>query len=121
VSESAALLVWGIMAHCVADWFLQNDWMARNKARLLDHPAGLVHGAIYALCMVVVFGPVTAWTLAMLHAWIDTRAPLAWWRRVFRQTTEGPAVIHMAFWQDQAAHVLLIAGAAVVTQLVGRI
>lgn len=34
------MLVWGGLAHLVADWLLQTEWMVRHKADL-RHPAGL--------------------------------------------------------------------------------
>ena len=30
--DATGLLIWGIVAHLIADWPLQNDWMARHKA-----------------------------------------------------------------------------------------
>lgn len=31
--HATTLLVWGIVVHLVVDWLLQNDWMARHKAK----------------------------------------------------------------------------------------
>ena len=46
----------GLVAHLVADWILQNDWMALNKTKLW-HPAGYVHAGIHALCLGLALGP----------------------------------------------------------------
>ena len=40
----------GLVAHLVADWLLQNDWMALNKMNL-RHPAGWVHAAIHGVLL----------------------------------------------------------------------
>jgi len=105
------LFVWGCFAHAVADWFFQNDWMAKNKTSLF-HPAAWVHSAIHMVALSFVFPVMLAVPLGLLHALIDTRTPLQFWRKAFRQTTEGPAAIHVAFWQDQVAHAICIALAA---------
>jgi hypothetical protein len=103
--------IWGLAAHLVADFFLQNEWMALNKVSL-RHPAAWVHSGIHGICFWPVFGWRLALALFLLHILIDTRVPLAWWRRLTRQTTEGPAFIPFAMWQDQALHVLCVIGAA---------
>lgn len=109
--DATGLLLWGIVAHLVADWLLQNDWMARNKSNIA-HPAAWVHGGIHTLAMCLVF----PWTVAVLiglsHIFIDLRFPLAWWHRTFRQTTDGPYALHVAIWTDQVAHIVVLAIAA---------
>ena len=45
----------GLVAHLVADWILQNDWMARNKMKL-SHPAAWVHSTIQGLGLGVALG-----------------------------------------------------------------
>lgn len=105
------LLLMGIVAHLVADWLLQNDWMARNKASL-RHPAAWVHGGIHFALMLLVFSPPVALVVATTHMLLDTRRPLAWWRRVFRQTREGDVALHVALWGDQVAHVVGVTLAA---------
>jgi hypothetical protein len=112
------LCLWGIVAHMGADWFLQNEWMALNKTRL-GHPAGLIHAAIHGAALAVVFPWPAALALAVSHYLIDLRAPLVWWRRLYRQTTEGPVMIPFAMWQDQAAHILCIAAAALLVARLG--
>jgi high-affinity K+ transport system ATPase subunit B len=110
------LCVWGIVAHMVADWFLQNEWMALNKVSL-RHPASWVHSAIHFAALCFVFWWPVALALAVSHLLIDTRVPLIWWRRLYRQTTEGPVMIPFAMWQDQAAHIIAIGAAALLVGL----
>lgn len=107
------LLLWGIVAHLIADWLLQNEWQAVNKVSL-RHPAAWAHSGIHFLAQVPVFGWEAAILLAFSHLLIDTRKPLQWWRRVIRQTTNpaNPASIHVAFWSDQVAHIACLAVAA---------
>ncbi|HMA36722.1 MAG TPA: DUF3307 domain-containing protein [Chloroflexia bacterium] len=110
------LLLWGIVAHLIADWLLQNEWMANNKSSL-RHPAGWVHGAIHGLALLFVFSPLVALVLALAHVLVDTRQPLDWWRRFFRQTTSGTIFPPFAMWEDQTVHIGCLALAAL---LVGR-
>src|SRR5512139_1567365 len=99
----------GLVAHLVADWLLQNDWMARYKGSL-RHPAAWVHGGIYAVMVGLALGSWQAGlVLGLVHILIDTRQPLGWWRKVYRQTTEGPAALHVAIWSDQALHLAALA------------
>ena len=105
------LFLWGALAHLVADWFLQNEWMALNKVKPL-HPAGWVHAAIHAAALALVFPISIALALGLVHWFIDLRFALAAWRRFFHQTTEGPMAAHVAIWQDQVAHIACVAIAA---------
>jgi hypothetical protein len=89
------LLIWGIVAHLIADWPLQNDWMARNKASL-RHPAGYVHAGIHGLLLALVFGWAAA-PLAVAHLLIDTRVPVVCWSRLVRQTQPADAP-HFLVW-----------------------
>jgi hypothetical protein len=82
--DGTALMVWGLVAHLVADWPLQNDWMASRKADL-RHPAGYVHAGIHGSLVAPVFGWVAA-PLALAHLLIDTRVPVVWWSRLIGQT-----------------------------------
>jgi hypothetical protein len=82
-----------LVLHLVGDWLLQNDWMARNKFRL-SHP---------------VLGWAGGLVLGIVHLLIDTRVPLQWWSRIFRQTTTGEMGTHVAIWCDQILHVATIA------------
>ncbi len=108
--SSSDLLVWGIVLHLIADWPLQNDWMANNKAlrrtprlrrgdgmltppRLYQptprwwdrHPAAYVHASIHGVLLALVFGWL-ALPLALLHLLIDTRVPVVWWSQLVKQT-----------------------------------
>lgn len=111
----ANLFVCGLLAHLFADWFLQNEWQAQNKVSL-KHPAAYVHSGIHLCALLFVFAWPVAVALAVLHLIIDTRRPLQWWRRTFRMTTDpaNPVSLHVAIWQDQVAHILLIGVAAFV-------
>jgi hypothetical protein len=118
------LLIWGIVAHLIADWPLQNDWMSRNKASL-GHPAGYVHAGIHGVLLAFVFGWVAA-PLAIAHLLIDTRVPVAWWSRLMRQTQPVPQIesdgvrsrvmvdvgTEVRFWTDQVFHIASVAVAA---------
>lgn len=109
--HATQLLLWGIVAHLIADWLLQNDWMATYKTDL-RHRAAWVHGGIHFVAMLLVFPFVVAALLALSHILIDTRKPLEWWRNIFQQTRSGPAFASFAMWEDQTLHIGLIALAA---------
>jgi len=98
----------GFVAHLVADWLLQNDWMARNKTSL-QHPTAWVHAAIHALALGLALGWQAGLVLGLVHILIDPRQPLAWWRRVYHQTGDGPYATHVAIWADQVLHIVSIA------------
>lgn len=101
--SATALLVWGVVLHLIADWPLQNDWMANNKAgrrkgprvRLRSgwfgsywfdrNPAAFVHAGIHGALLAIIFGWV-AIPLALAHLIIDTRAPVVWWSNLIGQT-----------------------------------
>ena len=106
--DATGLMVWGLVAHLIADWPLQNDWMANNKARRRHypqpfessegfpcetvgaawwdrHPAAHVHAGIHGALLAFVFGWVAA-PLALAHLVIDLRFPVAWWSSLIRQT-----------------------------------
>lgn len=107
------LLVWGIVAHLVADWFFQNDWQAVNKVRPLHSPAAWVHAGCHFAAMLFVFAWPVALGIAASHLLIDTRRPLQWWRSFMGQAKDGnPLADHVKIWQDQVAHVVCIAVAA---------
>jgi hypothetical protein len=106
------LLVWGIVAHLIADWIFQNHWMAINKANL-THPAAWVHGFIHLVAALCIFTPLYAFTLAFVHILIDTRIPIKFWQRFYKQTTEGAYAIPVQIWLDQVFHIVVIAALAV--------
>jgi hypothetical protein len=100
--DATGLMVWGLVAHLIADWPLQNDWMARNKANL-QKPAGYVHAAIHGVLFASVFGWV-AIPLAFAHLLIDIRKPVVWWLRLVQQTQPIKTVwIYRSGWEGHAA------------------
>ncbi len=109
--HATSLLVWGIAIHLFCDWILQNSWMADNKASLL-HPASWVHSGIHFVGLLLIFSPVVALAIALIHLLIDTRVPLQWWRKFYRQTTTGDVALHVAMWSDQVCHITVLAVAA---------
>jgi hypothetical protein len=104
------LMIWGLVLHLVADWLLQNDWMAANKSNL-RHAAAYVHSGIHLAAAMIVFPAWAALLIAVTHLLIDTRKPLEIWRRLYGQTVRGEAalLIPLGFWQDQVAHIAVIA------------
>jgi hypothetical protein len=104
------LLLWGIVAHFVADWLLQNEWMSVNKVKW-NHPAALTHSLIHFGVMCFVFPVQWSLAIAATHWWIDTRVPLQWWRRFYHQTSDpsNPAFLPFTMWQDQVVHITIIA------------
>jgi hypothetical protein len=97
-----------LVAHLVADWLLQNDWMAHHKASLA-HPAAWVHGAIQALALSWALGWSAGLALGLLHMLIDTRVPLGWWIDKFKKSANAPDASNIALWTDQALHIAVIA------------
>lgn len=98
----------GLVAHLLADWLLQNDWMARNKVSL-RHPAAWAHSGLHAVFLGVALSWPAGLALGIVHMLIDTRVPLRFWRRVFGQATAGPIAVHTSIWADQVLHILSIA------------
>jgi hypothetical protein len=114
--SASDLLIWGLVLHLVADWPLQNDWMARHKASF-RHPAGYVHAAIHGGLLAFVFGWLSL-PLAVVHLLIDTRRPVVWWSRLIRQTQPGgtgyDVGLEVRFWTDQVFHVACVAVGALI-------
>jgi len=98
----------GLVAHLIADWILQNDWMARNKMSLRQ-PASWTHAAIQGLCLGFALGWLAGLVLGFVHLLIDTRVPVAWWMRCFKQCDQAPEAVSIAIWLDQTLHVVCIA------------
>ncbi len=98
----------GLVAQLVADWLLQNDWMALNKTSL-RHPAGWVHAAIHAICLTLALGPLAGAVLGIIHLIIDTRGPVGWWIRVFKKSDTAPESRLIAICTDQVVHIATIA------------
>jgi hypothetical protein len=97
-----------VVAHLVADWILQNDWMALNK-RSLRHPASWTHATIYGLCQGIALGWLAGLVLGGVHLLIDTRGPVGWWIRVYKKCGRSPEAGNIALWVDQSVHLLCIA------------
>ena len=113
-SDSATeLLVWGTVVHLVVDWLLQNEWIAQNKTSL-RHPAGYIHAAVHGVALALVFPWLAALVLGLVHLFIDTRQPLAWWAQVMSQTQGGDVGASVHIWRDQALHIAVIAAAALI-------
>ncbi len=98
----------GLVAHLVADWMLQNDWMARNKMSL-RHPAAWTHAGIHAVCLGLALGWQAGLVLGFIHLLIDTRVPLTWWIRSFKKSDQAPDATSIAIWLDQTLHIVCIA------------
>ena len=98
------LFEYGLVAHLVADWLLQNDWMARHKTRLA-HPAAWLHGGIHGVLLGLILGWQAGLFLAAVHILVDTRLPLGWWQRVYRQTVDGNGGYVVSVWADQVLHI----------------
>lgn len=130
--SASDLMIWGLVAHLIADWPLQNDWMANHK-QSLKHPAAYSHAAIHAFCLSLVFGW-AAFFIALVHLLIDTRVPVIFWSMLIGQTQPGNKWVYVEsqdprdrrselvpiydvglevrFWTDQVFHIVCIAIAA---------
>ncbi|HSO19407.1 MAG TPA: DUF3307 domain-containing protein [Desulfosarcina sp.] len=97
-----------MIAHLVADWMLQTDWMARHKMNL-KHPAGWIHAAIHGLCLTWALNWVAGLVLGVAHLLIDTRVPLEFWMRRVKMCKEAPNAAVIAVGLDQTMHVVCIA------------
>jgi hypothetical protein len=97
-----------LVAHLIADWLLQNDWMALNKTNL-RHPAGYVHASIHGILLGLALDWRAGVVLGALHLLIDTGRPLGWWLRVFKKCEASPHVVWIRIWTDQALHFVTLA------------
>lgn len=98
----------GLVATLVADWLLQNDWMARNKTSL-RHPAAWVHAGIHALLLGLALGWLAGLVLATIHLIVDTRRPMMFWQKIYQQTTDGLVGTIVKIAADQVMHIVAIA------------
>ena len=106
----------GVVAHLIADWLLQNEWIAINKTRL-RHPASWVHASIHTLLLGIALGCEAGLVLGCMHLIIDTRLPLTWWQQLIQQRREGPTGEYIAVWADQVVHICCIAGWLVLVEV----
>jgi hypothetical protein len=108
--STSDLLIWGIVLHLIADWPLQNDYLANNKMKRRTrnlrhgdgmmtpprmyqpserwwdrHPAAYIHAGIHGILLALIFGWVAA-LLALAHLLIDIRVPVVWWSKLVKQT-----------------------------------
>ncbi len=97
-----------VLAHLIADWLLQNNWMALNKTNL-RHPAAWVHAGIHAICLGLAIGPMGGAVLGLVHLVLDTRVPVDWWIRVYKGSATAPDARLIALWTDQVLHIAIIA------------
>jgi hypothetical protein len=107
----------GFVAHLIADWLLQNDWMATYKVNL-RHPAAWTHAAIHAVFLSLVLGWQAGLVLAVIHMLVDTRMPASWWQNVIVQTKKGQIALILKVAVDQVFHIVPI---AVWIELTGRL
>jgi len=96
------------VAHLVADWLLQTNWMARHKSSV-RHPAAWVHASIYGVCLGLALNWEAGIVLGLLHVLIDTGIPLRWWMTHFKESADVPEALHIAIWADQVIHIGAIA------------
>lgn len=97
------------MLHLIADWLLQNEWMAVNKVRL-SHPAAWVHGGIHGILLGLVLGWAGGLTLGLLHMAVDTRLPIQWWIKLFKKCENSPDLPILLIGCDQVLHLTCLAG-----------
>ena len=122
----SSLFLHALLAHIVADWFLQNDWQANHKTEW-THPAAWIHSGFHLGALLFVFRWEIALAVAVTHFLIDLRTPLIWWRTLIGMKQFDPApemkgsmhnqiAVHVAFWQDQMAHVAILIIACLAVQ-----
>jgi len=110
----AELFIKGLIVHLVVDFFLQSDWLSENKKQI-GHPAAWLHSALHLLGYLLVFSLPIAIGLALSHLVLDVRRPLVWWRKLFSQNPQGEDARTFYLLQDQAAHVILLGVAAILS------
>ena len=106
--EATVLLVWSIVVHLIADWLLQNDWMAVHKVDL-RHPAAWVHSGIHTLGLCLLFSWPVALLIGLTHLLIDTRIPLLWWMGRVKQVPKDARLPIVETWLDQVMHITVLA------------
>jgi len=118
---------WLVVGHFVADWILQNDWMAVGKHDSLFSIAGVVHYIIYTavilsvwvFCTPVPVG-IASFTMVgliiLLSHWLVDGVNLATrWMQIYGQDDQPMVRVVI----DQTFHILVLAG--VVSVFSGRV
>jgi len=108
MQSATDLLVWAIVAHLIADWLFQNDWMALNKTSL-RHPASWVHSGLHVIALLFVLPWHLALVAGALHLLIDTRIPLNWWMHTVKQVKPASQGLIVEIWVDQVMHITVLA------------
>jgi hypothetical protein len=108
---------WLLIGHLVADWLLQNDWMARKKQQGILNFACLFHCIIYTLTLLMILWLVLpnglanppyfpfAGVVLVSHWCIDAFKLAQKWGQFFQQT-DTPMVRIVV---DQTFHLLVLA------------
>jgi hypothetical protein len=108
-SAQTIVLLWAIIAHFIADWLFQTEWMAINKMHLRK-PAAWVHGSINAFFLLFVLHWYLALLVGLLHVLIDTRKPVEWWMHVVKGMKPGTHMYTIVYiWVDQVFHIVVLA------------
>lgn len=108
MQNATLLFIWAVLAHLIADWILQTDWMVQHKTSL-RHPAAWVHGGIHVLALYFVLPWGLALLIGLMHILIDTRKPVIWWKYLVGKTVVGPQTLIVEIAVDQVMHVLVLA------------
>lgn len=114
------MFTWLLMGHLVADWCLQNDWMAAGKVRGRGSRALAVHCGVYTITVGGAFWMASNRTasfselvvvggfLFLSHWCIDGFDLARVWGRVWRQTDSKMVRLGV----DQTLHLVVLAGLA---------
>jgi len=109
---------WLILGHFVADWILQNDWMAIGKTKGLFSLPGFIHYIVYTLTILVFLGlyaPNCATSAPLLlitvivfisHWLIDGGNLASRWMQHFGQRDQTMVRVVI----DQTFHLLVLGG-----------
>jgi hypothetical protein len=116
-SLQMSIFNWFLIGHLVADWLLQNDWMARKKQQGTFNVVCLCHCMIYTLTLLVILWFVLPNDLAnppylffaavvlVSHWCIDAFKLAQRWGHLFQQT--DTPMVRVAV--DQTLHLLVLA------------
>ena len=109
MQEPTDVLLWAIIAHLLADWPLQTEWMAIHKTDL-THSAAWVHSGIHSFFMLFIFPWYLALLIGLAHMLIDTRKPVVWWMQAVKKMSRtDPHAPMVETWLDQVFHILVLA------------